>query len=376
MKITSTDAASLLPVISTFKTSKMISSASSFATGNGKNNYRNSLFKPSVLCCLLVIIVVLIHVAITTILSRSHIFPHLPTISLSTYMPSTKPCGNSSSTLTELTESRVLQITDNNRNLVYLYPPVDMIVMTMAKAGTSTLWHWIYPGITGERKWDNEKCKSYIHMMTAKCWTSYATNLNTLPLKKQKELLSRKSKMTTLKLAIQRNPYDRLISSFKSKFTCEHERFSTDTHDRAYMVPLLLKQAGIQSNQICMNITEFATALDLVKQNVKDSRNLDILGLDILDSHIKPQQFYFDDIEYDMIIDVGDLSDESVMKPIVDRLPFKDSVKNIPRRRHASGNDQLYIPEHAAKLLYSFALESTPGSYKYLKGAEPSTDLL
>ena len=119
----------------------------------------------------------------------------------------------------------------------------------------------------------------------------------------------------------------------------------------------------------CMNISEFAMALHQCRQR-KD------LDLDVLDVHIRPQQFFFDEIAYDMVIDANDLSDTRVLRPIIERIPQRNRhlVEKGPKLRHSSGSDELHIPERAAHMLYSYALESVPGKLKYVKGAEPSVD--
>lgn len=118
-----------------------------------------------------------------------------------------------------------------------------------------------------------------------------------------------------------------------------------------------------------MNISEFAETLDSCRRNVGKENYISSLRL--LDVHIRPQQFFFDDISYDMVIDVADLSDLNVVTPLIERLQFKDAVKDGPSVRHSSGKDQLFIPERAGAMLYAYASESKPGTLKYLPGHEP-----
>lgn len=133
-----------------------------------------------------------------------------------------------------------------------------------------------------------------------------------------------------------------------------------------------------------MSMTEFAHTLDACRNNV--GRTTALPSLDVLDVHIRPQTFHFDQIQYDMIMDVTDLSNAQVLKPIIDRLPFRDVVKAVPKMRHQStggsaeeegeGNGELMIGEKAAKLLHAFARLSGTGSLKYLNGVERSSVVL
>lgn len=265
----------------------------------------------------------------------------------------------------ELNESRVRQMSMDNRNMVYL-ETADILLVTMAKAGTSSLWHWVYRGMTGRERWDNTVCGSYVHQKKSSCWDKHAYYLEALNKSKQIDVLTSNH---TLRVAIQRDPYDRLISAYKSKFTCDDSRFSTDVHDRATMVPLLRSQAGLpppSTNSECMNISEFAIALHRVR-----SGQGTIKSLDDLDYHIRPQDYFFDEITYDMIIDVSHLSSLAVLQPIIDRLPFKELVADGIPRRHTSGDLILSIPDDAAVLLHQYALESKPGPLKFLSNNTP-----
>lgn len=276
-----------------------------------------------------------------------------------------------------LSEARVHQITYKNKNIVYLHPPVDIILVTMPKSGTTTTFNWLYPGVSGKPSWDSAICKAIAQEIRSSCWKPYASYLYDLPIKHQIELLTHVSnsqslnirKATqTLRVAIQRNPYDRLVSSFKSKFTCGTGiEFNTDLYDRRKLVPSLRRRCKVPSPprdsefSYCVNISEFAMVLDQCRTR-KD------VHVENLDQHIRPQQFFFNEIDYDMVIDVTDLSDASILKPIIDRIPKQNRflVENGAPHLRSSGTEQLNIPEKAARMLHSFALQSFPGKYKYL----------
>lgn len=261
--------------------------------------------------------------------------------------------------------ARVAEMTSNNRHMVYL-PKPRILLVTMAKAGSSTLYHWLFRGLVGKDRWDNKACGSHIHDKTAKCWEGEISTLHTLPIKQQYEILTDDS---VFRLAIQRHPYERLVSAFKSKFTCEDEKFSTDTHERTNMIFNLVKflpnapennvrhyfNAGF--NKTCLTIDQFARILHKVQQ-------MNNVSVHELDEHIKPQNFFFDEIEYKMILDVNHLSDINMLQPVIDRLPYKELVKGGIKHRHSSGSKEMYISESAATLLHDFAMLSRPGPLK------------
>lgn len=268
-------------------------------------------------------------------------------------------------------DSRILELSGSNRHMVYLHKP-NVLFVTMAKAGSSSLWHWLYRGVTGVERWDNSGCRGHVHEKRAICWQGHASYLFMLPVEEQRRILTANE---TLRIAIQRDPYERLVSAYKSKFTCDGDRFSTDVHERESMVKGLRKWANFPATknidgQQCMNVTEFARALDACRIHVGEPYYPP--SLYDLDDHIRPQNFFFDEVDYHMVIDVRHLSDISVMRPVIQRLPYHDLVRDGIPHRHSSGNTLLSIPEDAATLLYAFALESKPGRIKFMPGAYPS----
>lgn len=264
----------------------------------------------------------------------------------------------------DLNETRVFQITDKNRQMIYLHKP-DIMFMTLAKAGSSSLWHWLYRGVTGHQRWDGRVCNRHVHDKTSNCWEGHASYMYMLPPLEQMQILTSPD---TLRVALQREPYERIISAYKSKFTCEHQRFSTDVHERDHLVSVLRKWAHLPAGPSCMNVSEFALALHLCRENVGKPGFPP--SLQILDDHIRPQEFYLDEIEYDLVIDVKHLSDVDVLKPIIDRLEFKQLIEDGVNPRHGSGSEKLLIPEDAAAMLHGYALESKQAPIKIYSSNE------
>lgn len=260
---------------------------------------------------------------------------------------------------TSLNESRAVQMTENNRQMIYLHK-ADIMLTTLAKAGSSSLWHWLYRGVTGRERWISDDCDLHVHDKKSNCWKGHASYLNMLSPSEQLRILTSDK---TLRVALQREPYERIISAFKSKFTCENNRFSTDVHERDRLVTVLRRRSHLPEGVPCMNISEFALALDICRQNV--GRPGYPATLSALDDHIRPQEFFFDEIEYHIIIDVKHLSNVTIMQPIIDRVEFKDMVKDGIPARHSSGAEVLVIPEDAATMLHTYALESKQGQIRF-----------
>lgn len=269
-------------------------------------------------------------------------------------------------------ETCVSRIVENNRELVYI-PSAKVLFATMAKSGTTTLFHWLFKLTVGQGTWPTH-CLTYVQDIRSPCWQGLAMSVHNLSLEEQEKVLYSDKKI--LRIAVQRQPYKRLISSFKSKFTCEHEKYRTDLANRASMVPVLRRRAQLTaSNTLCMNITEFADALDNCRRRAISFRNgtRGFEFLRLLDVHIRPQVYCFNEIHYDAIIDVADLSDERVLKPLWSRFEHRHKVSPVAGRRHRStGGSSLTIPDSAAKNLFSFASLSDTAPLRYLKGAKPS----
>lgn len=257
-------------------------------------------------------------------------------------------------------------ITDKNRDFVYI-PSANVVLATLAKGGSTSLFQCIFTGVTGLPRYVRKQCGSYVHNIHSPCWKNQAVYLYNLSLPLRRKLLT---DSTTLRIAIQRNPYDRLLSAFKSKFTCETTLYGTDVRNRETMVPTLRRQAALPLTQPnCMNISEFAEALDRCRQLATSDRNLtfssSLSDLRQLDIHIRPQRFFFDYISYHIVLDVDDLSNVTNLTPLLRRLPFANLVSSGVRREHASKSYNLRVPELAAGQLHRFALESQVGPTKY-----------
>eukprot|EP00737_Agarophyton_chilense_P004357 gb/GEZJ01005438.1/.p1 GENE.gb/GEZJ01005438.1/~~gb/GEZJ01005438.1/.p1 ORF type:complete len:315 (-),score=51.17 gb/GEZJ01005438.1/:131-1075(-) len=253
-----------------------------------------------------------------------------------------------------LTDEALLDEIAANKQFAY-FPSADLLLASVAKAGSTSMFRWLYSGITGNKEYSNDVCGTNVQDIQSDCWNSKAVYLKDISMAERRRILSSKS---TLRVAIQRNPFDRLISAFNDKFACVTEQFNADL-TYSMIVPYLRDLAELpESPKKCMNISEFAEALDLVREKK-------VVPLQQLDVHIRPQQLHFDYIPYDIIVDVKRLSNVSLLQPVVDRLPFGDLVKEGIEHRHAVKRAELMIPEKTAKRLYLFASESDMGEERF-----------
>lgn len=259
--------------------------------------------------------------------------------------------------------ARMLEITAENTDFSYL-PKPDVLFMTMAKGGTTSTFNWLYYGMAGI-KYNRTGCETYVQDLRSPCWVPHAKYLFELPEDEQWRVLTSSE---TLRVAIQRNPFERLVSSWKSKVSCDDEKYGTDLNNRVSMVPQLLKQGGMPEDpRQCLSIVEFAETLDAVRTNVGTPATK-LRSLRNLDVHFRPQEFYFDEVDYDIVLDVKDLGNTTYLKPIMERLPHNhlDKVQWGPTVYHASSGEDLQISERAAKLLHMFAMESKWGKTKHI----------
>lgn len=254
----------------------------------------------------------------------------------------------------------MLEITKENRDLRYFLDE-DILIMTMGKAGTSSFLHWFYTGLTSLYRYSRDECEGRpLQNVSNPCWRNKVVYLFELPEDEQWRALRSQH---TLRIAIQRDPYERLVSCFKSKLSCQPIRFGTALPGRGIIVPRLRREAGIDPATVrrpeCMNITEFAQALLLARDNLR-ARDPTLRSMD---RHYRPQLFFFDEIEYDLVFDVSDLRNSSLLSPIVSRLRYKDAVKDgIVKRTGTTGSPR--ISEQTERMLREFAKESRPGRLK------------
>lgn len=249
-------------------------------------------------------------------------------------------------------DTELLALTYNVREMMY-FPTIDVLLHVVPKGGTTAQLLWLYRGLSGEihlDDWDSVKCKTYIQDFTSPCWKNIGMYIHDLPVDKRRAVLSRES---TLRVAVQRDPYDRLVSAFKSKFTCERAKFFGD-RDLVVDVALLRAQAGdFSGNKKCMSFEEYASVLDKIRRNLGQPGY--VSKFRHIDSHIRPALFFFDEVDYDLMLDVNEIRRPAAVREMYERLPHKDKIERAVPLLHTSGEEVLKVPQEVSTTLRAFA---------------------
>lgn len=346
---------------------------------NGKQGLRPIFLRMLAIGAALALLLLAVLVSMSTFHCILRPGSHVSTTgsTMSTFFPSSLLFGNANMDLTVdfatsegasgpaiANSSRLSEIVEGNAVLTYL-PGPDILLATMARAGSRMIWKSLCIGLLGN-KWIN--FADYMYDKSQPCWGGRAVPVSRLS---EPDLWRVLTGPDTLRVAVQRDPYARLISAFKSKYSCEAERFGTDAADRdnkvrslCHHANLSLPSAGTRRDP-CMTVSEFATALDRLRENAGQPGF--VPSLRYIDHNILPQEYFLDEIEYHLVLDVSDWMDRVKTAPILDRLKHADVLRkhraNIDTR---SSGDEVLIPEKAATSLHRFALLSKTGKLKYM----------
>lgn len=245
-----------------------------------------------------------------------------------------------------LDKDPVFLLTDEINELVYFEQPKILLVLTL-KAGSVALMTWLYKGVTGRPSWDRSVCGTYVQNMSSWCWKGYGQFLFDMPLSKRWELFTSDEVM---RVGLQREPYGRLISAFKSKYTCETDKFQSDTD-----IPFahqLREQARVPAGRPCMELREFAMILDRLRMYNGDKG---VSKVTWIESHIRPIDLRHDIIDYDVILESRYLVHDQALSLLYERLPFRQSITPYVPGEHTSGKATLDIPKDVEHSFRAFA---------------------
>lgn len=247
-------------------------------------------------------------------------------------------------------------VAEFRHDLTYVYP-IDTVFTTMAKSGSSTTWRMIFMGLTG-RSWNKVECGNPQNKLSP-CWRPYLSRVKYLPEEEQFRVLTSNK---TLRVAIQREPFPRLVSAFKNKLACDAKMYNTvPSGDHAR---LLRVHAMMTPGPRCMNVSEYADTLDRIRKNAGKSGF--VSDVRWIDGHFRPQNFFADSIRYDLILDVADLSNYTRLSPFLDRLPYAEVVRNASLHMLDSGSAPLLMDDLAARKLHDFAKLSIVETPRYI----------
>lgn len=245
--------------------------------------------------------------------------------------------------------SYLFQLPVQETEHIRFLPKEKLLVAVTAKAGSTTFWKWLFTGVTGKQEFN---CSSYVQNVRAQCWDKRAIELHDLPPEVREFALTSPK---VLRVAVWRDPFSRLVSCWKSKFACEAWKYGTDYPDRERMVPQLRHSAGLPDVP-CLNISMYADTLEAVRLRVLSGN----VPLKELNPHLRPQEFFFNDIKYNMILDVTELSDAKKVYRVWKRLPHRHEVQRRMEHLHKSTGESIAIPEKAAELIGRFASLTKP----------------
>lgn len=231
----------------------------------------------------------------------------------------------------------------------FAYIPESKIFMTTtAKVGSTTLWTWLHKGLTGSNSTD--ACKGFrITNFDAPCWQGKVLHPHNMT---DHERWSVLQDPKVLRIAITRNPFERILSAWKSKAACESDDFGTNVKERDVLIPGMLRQAQMRKGASCLSITSFAEVLDKLRRMAEQGE----FDMKLLDRHFRPQEFHFGVVNYQYIMDVKMLNNVTALQPIAQRMPYPDLITEAPTKLSLSRPVYETLSEPTAALLYKFAI--------------------
>jgi len=160
------------------------------------------------------------------------------------------------------------------RTEVDYFPKLNLAFCTCAKCGSTSAYGRIFTELFHK---DYPEGRPWVHGNSVR-WSGERRTFKSF-----NEMLeqNRRWRKQVDMVALVRDPYDRLISAWKSKFRCGA---IANAHGRAWMVPDLLKLARVpkQKWKDCLSITDFAMAVQQVYLQGDACK---------LESHVRPQSF-------------------------------------------------------------------------------------
>lgn len=199
-------------------------------------------------------------------------------------------------------------------------PSQNLVTCACPKCGSTSLFDLIYEQ-TFSKQWDMESCKASPQNIASKCWHG---------LIQDQEQLTYDRFFHSFAFAVIRDPIERLVSSWKSKYACDDDRYGQDLDEKdhkARRVEELLRLSGEVGNASCLALKDFASALLEVKHR----------GLqEDLNPHIMPQQdFCFSFYPPSAWSQIVVLSERNTFRSLAQYLGNADN-DNVNSHEHAS----------------------------------------
>lgn len=202
-------------------------------------------------------------------------------------------------------------------------PSFDLMTCVCAKCGSTAIFEFIYE-LTFDNPWPEHDGRPWVQDLSSLPWGG--------------EFLPPQSRSatTTKSIAVVRDPKERLISAWKSKFSCDEEGYLVDGNDREWLVPELLRnvdrallQDPTGANNTCLSLEDFVTAVQDVhnKGHAAD-----------MESHIKPQNLgCFAEVPADRWNEILDIADPDVFRKVA--MHFRGNhARKVRVHSHTTGS--------------------------------------
>lgn len=252
-------------------------------------------------------------------------------------------------------------------------PTADILLMSQAKGGSTSLFQLLYAGLTGLPSFNVPECKTYVQNFTSPCWRGLV-----LPLEQARSLTRTRllfgSNDGTLRIAVQREPYERLLSAYRDKLTCDRIDKVINREHKAQLLKELLhvaKMDGFQgsrtpSGESCLSPFEFGLVLSRIRSGIQNGT---VSSLKDIEAHFRPQEYFFKDIHYDLVLNVQDLSNPDRIWPILERLPLlkASGIDTKPKKWHTTQARSVKMEAGTERRIREFAELSKYEKEKYLK---------
>lgn len=237
--------------------------------------------------------------------------------------------------------------------LVYFFEP-KMLVSIHLKSGSASFWVWMYKGLTN-KAFD---CDTYVQNVQSPCWSGRVVQWQKMSNELKAYALT---DPLVLRVALYRDPFDRTMSCWKSKFSCPEDGFKVDIDDQERMMTALFKHNAIPraENQTCLSISQYAQHLDILRERMISGK----VPRHTVELHLRPQIFYFNHIKYSLVLDIRQMTNGSAVVPLTKRLPFIPVGEGY-KRIHSSRGSEIAIPEKAAKSIAQYSALSEYIFYK------------
>lgn len=264
--------------------------------------------------------------------------------------------------------STVSQSATNAHNPIFLHqsdffyiPDSRLLISGPARAGTGAFLKWLRPAVTGS---NTEDCgPGGVYNLSSSCWNGRILHPASLSLDQQRHLVRSED---VLRIALTRDPYDRLLSAWKARAACDSDDYGTDVTERNILIPQLLRQASmLRPGTICLSLSGFALVLDEIRRKAREG----LFDLQELNRFWRPQRHFFEQVGYHMVFDLNDLSNHSIVTVVSRRLRFRRLINPLPAPMHISRQEVHTISELTASQLYKFALLSDTPIHS--RGASP-----